>query len=111
MSLVPLGASFSHWAGYWQAGVNVRILSGDALFTAAHMSLRGPPLQGTLRLPQVKNSLILIPPFIRGAKEVENVSVDSKEQGEASSWEMEALCGGVPASQPAVEDGLVPRSL
>lgn len=71
--LVPLCLSFSQWARFWQAGVELPILRGDKLFTAAQSSqagLAGPPLRGTLRLSQVKNPLFLCPPFIRGAKEV-----------------------------------------
>lgn len=67
VSLVPLCPNFSQWARFWQAGVKLPILSGDALFTAAHTSsqagLAGPPLQGTLRLPQVKNPLLLRTPL------------------------------------------------
>lgn len=38
VSLVPLCLNFSQWARFWQAGVKLPILSGDALLTAAHMS-------------------------------------------------------------------------
>lgn len=70
-----------------------QILSG---WSATHEAHRPAHLSGTLRLPRVKNPLLLHTPFIRGAKEVENAPVGPGKGVGTSSWEREAVQGPPP---------------
>lgn len=70
-----------------------QILSG---WSATHEAHRPAHLSGTLRLPRVKNPLLLHTPFIRGAKEEENAPVGPGKGVGTSSWEREAVQGPPP---------------
>lgn len=79
----PFVPQFPSAHRFWQAGV-------------PHLSSGAGP---ALWDPQVKNPLLLHPPFIRGAQEVEKAPVGpGKERVGASTWEREAVHGLLPST-------------